>query len=102
MSSSLAFRIDALHGPSWQIAHAASLVFNRRRPNRVIGFSGQTIVVSRPKAPHIEVYLPICGNRSQSANAEWPGLASAALDRKLPDVYSIGHHRMTAEPGVLR
>jgi len=91
MSSSLAFRIDALHGPSWQIAHAASLVFNRRRPNRVIGFSGRTIVVSRPKAQHIEVYLPICGNRSKSANAEWPGGASAVLDTKLPDVYSIGH-----------
>jgi hypothetical protein len=64
MSTSLAFRIDALHGPSWQIAHAASLAFqNRTIPNPVIGFSGQTIVVSRQKPQYVEVYLPICGNR---------------------------------------
>jgi hypothetical protein len=32
MSPSLAFRIDALHGPSWQIAHAASLAFKSTAP----------------------------------------------------------------------
>jgi hypothetical protein len=32
MSTSLAFRIDALHGPSWQIAHAASLTFKSTAP----------------------------------------------------------------------
>jgi hypothetical protein len=69
MSPSLAFRIDALHGPSWQIAHAASLAFKSTAPDWVIGFSGQIIVVSRPKVQHIEVCLPTCGNRSQAANS---------------------------------
>jgi hypothetical protein len=32
MSPSLAFRIDALHSPSWQIAHAASLAFKSTAP----------------------------------------------------------------------
>ena len=32
VSPSLAFRIDALHGPSWQIAHAASLAFKSTAP----------------------------------------------------------------------
>ena len=92
MSPSLAFRIDALDGPSWQIAHAASRAFKSTAPklgDRILRPENCGV---KAKGPTYRGLFADLWKSIQSANAEWPGGASAVLDRKLPDVYSIGHH----------
>jgi len=117
MSSSLAFRIDALHGPSWQIAHTASLGFKSTAPksgDRILrpgncGVKGKGTIYRglfadlwksvterqilnrrrgyRPRVTRLQISSRASGT---PARESWGSHATAVLDRKPPDVYSIG------------
>src|SRR2546425_11759246 len=62
MSAGLTLRIDALHGPSRQITHAASVCARIERLEQWERFSGQAIVVSSSKLLLIVVQFPNCRN----------------------------------------
>ena len=115
MSPSLAFRIDALHGPSWQIAHAASLAFKSTAPklgDRILrpqncGVKAKGTIYRglfadlwksvterqvlnqrrgyRPRVTRLQISSRASGTPARGSHA------TAVLDIKLLDVYSIGH-----------
>jgi len=117
MSPSLAFRIDALHSPSWQIAHAASLAFKSTAPklgDRILRpencgvkakgtiYRGlfadlwKSVTERQMLSQRRGIVLALLDSRfhreraeRQRERAEAP-MPSAVLDRKPPDVYSIG------------